>query len=45
MSDIHIVNPYPHPPEKVWRALTDPDLVSLWTSTGKGGRPVGGAVQ
>jgi uncharacterized protein YndB with AHSA1/START domain len=21
---IHIVNDYPHPPEKVWRALTGP---------------------
>lgn len=40
MSDIHIVNQYPHPPENVWRALTDPQLVPLWTSTGRGGRPV-----
>jgi uncharacterized protein YndB with AHSA1/START domain len=41
MSDIHIVNQYPHPPGKVWRALTDPALIPLWTSEGKGGRPVG----
>ena len=41
MSDIRIVNEYPHPPAKVWRALTDPRLVPLWTSSGKGGRPVG----
>ena len=41
MSEFRIVNEYPHPPEKVWRALTDPALVPLWTSTGKGGRPVG----
>ncbi len=41
MSDIHIVTVYPHPPEKVWRALTDPAIVPRWTSTGKGGRPVG----
>ncbi len=40
-SDIHIVREYPHPPEKIWRALTDPELVPLWTSTGQGGRPVG----
>ena len=41
MSDILIVTEYPHPPGKVWRALTDPAIVPLWTSTGKGGRPVG----
>src|ERR1700679_1614409 len=41
MSNIHIVNQYRHPPEKVWRALTDPEIVPLWTSTGKGGRLVG----
>ena len=40
-SDIHLVRIYPHPPWKVWRLLTDPALVPLWTSTGKGGRPVG----
>jgi uncharacterized protein YndB with AHSA1/START domain len=40
-SDIHIARDYPHPPEKIWRLLTDPSLIPLWTSTGKGGRPVG----
>jgi uncharacterized protein YndB with AHSA1/START domain len=40
-SDIHIVRHYPHPPAKVWRALTDPALVPRWTSTGRGGKPVG----
>jgi uncharacterized protein YndB with AHSA1/START domain len=40
-SDIHIVREYPHPPEKLWRLLVDPALVPLWTSTGKGARPVG----
>jgi uncharacterized protein YndB with AHSA1/START domain len=40
-SDIHIVRDYPHAAEKVWRALTDPALVPLWTSTGRGGKPVG----
>ena len=41
MADIHIVRDYPHPPAKVWRAVTDPDLIPLWTATGQGGRPVG----
>ena len=40
-GDIHLVREYPHPPAKVWRVLVDPALVPLWTSTGKGGRPVG----
>jgi uncharacterized protein YndB with AHSA1/START domain len=41
MSEYRIVHDYPDPPEKVWRALTDPALVPLWTSTGRGGKPVG----
>ncbi len=41
MSEIRIVRDYPHSPTKVWRALTDPDLIPLWTSTGAGGRPDG----
>ena len=41
MADIHIVRDYSHPPAKVWRAVTDPDLIPLWTATGQGGRPVG----
>jgi uncharacterized protein YndB with AHSA1/START domain len=41
MSGFYIVNEYPHPAAKVWRGLTDPVLIPLWTSTGKGGRPVG----
>ncbi|UOX92770.1 SRPBCC domain-containing protein [Amycolatopsis sp. FBCC-B4732] len=41
MSEIHIVRDYPHPPVKVWRAMTDPDLIPYWTSTGKGARAVG----
>jgi uncharacterized protein YndB with AHSA1/START domain len=41
MSIIHIVRDYPHPREKVWRAVTDPEIVPRWTVTGAGGRPVG----
>jgi uncharacterized protein YndB with AHSA1/START domain len=41
MSDYTIVQDYAHSQAKVWRVLTDPELIPLWTSTGKGGRPVG----
>lgn len=41
MSAIHIVCDYPHPPERVWRAVTDPELIPLWTATGAGARPEG----
>ncbi len=41
MSETRIVRDYPYPLVTVWRALTDPDLVPLWTSTGRGGRPEG----
>jgi uncharacterized protein YndB with AHSA1/START domain len=41
VSDIRVVRDYPHPPEKVWRAVTDPALIPLWTATGAGGRPEG----
>lgn len=41
MSEFTIVQDYPHAPAKVWRALTDPALIPLWTSEGRGGRPVG----
>jgi len=30
MSDIRIVRDYPHSPAKVWRALTDPELIGRW---------------
>jgi uncharacterized protein YndB with AHSA1/START domain len=45
MTDTRIVLDYPHPPAKVWRALTDPGLIPLWTATGQGGRPVGFATE
>ncbi len=41
MSEIRIVRDYPYPVGMVWRALTDPDLIPLWTVTGAGGRPEG----
>ena len=41
MSEIRIVHDYPHPPAKVWRAVTDPALIPRWTATGAGGRPEG----
>jgi uncharacterized protein YndB with AHSA1/START domain len=41
VSEIRITRHYPHPPEQVWRAVTDPELVARWTSTGRGGRPEG----
>jgi uncharacterized protein YndB with AHSA1/START domain len=42
---MHIVRDYPYPVITVWRALTDPALVPLWTSTGQGGRPEGFAAE
>ncbi len=41
MSAIRIVRDYPHSPMKVWRAVTDPALIPLWTVTGAGGRAEG----
>ena len=41
MGDFQIVNDYPHGPRKVWRALTDPELIPHWTAQGLGARPVG----
>lgn len=41
MSEYVTTRDYPDPPRKIWAALTDPVLVPLWTSTGRGGRPVG----
>lgn len=41
MSEFRIARHYPQPIDVVWRALTDPELVPRWTSTGRGGRPEG----
>lgn len=30
MHTVVVEKEFPHPPEKVWRALTDPKLMSLW---------------
>jgi len=42
MTDIRIVRDYPHPPAKVWRALTDPALIALWGMRPEGFSPVVG---
>jgi uncharacterized protein YndB with AHSA1/START domain len=42
MSDIQIVRDYPHPPVKVWRALTTPALMALWMMRPEGFAPVVG---
>jgi uncharacterized protein YndB with AHSA1/START domain len=41
VSEIRIIRDYAYPVTRVWRALTDSDLVPLWTATGAGGRPEG----
>jgi uncharacterized protein YndB with AHSA1/START domain len=41
MSSFRIVNTYPHSIDKVWAAVTNPDLIPLWTVTGQGAHPEG----
>jgi uncharacterized protein YndB with AHSA1/START domain len=42
MTEIRVVRDYPHPPAKVWRALTDPELIALWSMRPEGYAPVVG---
>jgi len=42
MTDIRVVRDYPHPPRKVWRALTDPALIALWSMRPEGFAPIVG---
>ena len=42
MSNVRIVRDYPHAPQKVWRALTDPALIALWAMRPEGFQPVVG---
>lgn len=42
MTDIRFVRDYPHPPAKVWRALTEPALIALWAMPAEGFVPVVG---
>ena len=39
MSSYRVVRAYPQSADKVWRALTDPELIRQWTSAGRGGVP------
>jgi uncharacterized protein YndB with AHSA1/START domain len=45
MSDYRIVKDYPHSAAKVWRALTDPALVPLWTASGRRLEPHSGGTR
>ena len=36
MTEIRVVRDYPHSPAKVWRALTDPELLALWSMRPEG---------
>lgn len=42
MTTIRVVREYPHPPSKVWRALTVPELMALWGMRPEGFAPVVG---
>jgi uncharacterized protein YndB with AHSA1/START domain len=42
MTRIHVVRDYPHPPAKVWRALTEPALIARWAMRPEGFAPVVG---
>jgi uncharacterized protein YndB with AHSA1/START domain len=36
VTEIRLVRDYPHPVAKVWRALTDPELLALWSMRPEG---------
>ena len=36
MTDVRVFRDYPHPPGKVWRVLTDPQLIELWSMRPEG---------
>ena len=36
MTEIRVTRDYPHPPAKVWRALTEPHLLELWSMRPEG---------
>lgn len=36
MTDIRLTRDYPHPPQKVWRALTEPELIARWGMRAEG---------
>lgn len=42
MTALRVSRDYPHPPGKVWRVLTDPDLMALWSMRPEGFAPVVG---
>ena len=42
MSAVRIVRDYPHPPAKVWRVLTEPALMALWSMRPEGYQAVVG---
>jgi uncharacterized protein YndB with AHSA1/START domain len=42
MTNIRLVRDYPHSPAKVWRALTEPELMALWGMRPEGFAPVAG---
>ena len=39
MSRVRLTRDFPHPPAKVWRALTEPEVMGRWGMAPKGYRP------
>jgi len=44
LTKIELDHYYPHPPEKVWRAITTPDLMGQWMMQPIGFEPVAGNI-